>query len=152
MASGRLRESAACGADAKKLQFIEELTTNTDVVQLNVLAEILSRNAKTEYLRRYKLGSATDRKTFKAMLPVVTYEDLLPEIWRIANGDRSAILSSHPVSEFLTSSGTPTGERKLMPTIEEKLAGLIRGCVEDLNDERDGSIREGEALSRPWRY
>ncbi|URD72968.1 Indole-3-acetic acid-amido synthetase [Musa troglodytarum] len=107
--------------DAEKLRFIEEMTANPDAVQEKVLAEILTRNAETEYLRRYGLGGATDRLTFKAKVPVVTYEDLQPEIQRIANGDRSAILSAHPISEFLTSSGTSAGERKLMPTIKEEL-------------------------------
>ncbi|XP_077220589.1 putative indole-3-acetic acid-amido synthetase GH3.1 [Tasmannia lanceolata] len=111
----------ACEKDAKALDFIEEMTKNCDEVQLKVLAEILSRNAETEYLMEYKLGGATDRETFKAKIPVVTYEDLQPEIQRIANGDRSPILSSHPISEFLTSSGTSAGERKLMPTIEEEM-------------------------------
>ncbi|WOK92325.1 putative indole-3-acetic acid-amido synthetase GH3.8 [Canna indica] len=112
---------AANEKDAEKLRFIEEMTSNPDAVQKNVLAEILTRNAETEYLRRYDLGGATDRATFKANVPVVTYEDLQPEIQRIANGDRSAILSAHPISEFLTSSGTSAGERKLMPTIKEEL-------------------------------
>lgn len=92
----------ACEKDAKALQLIEELTRNADAVQERVLAEILSRNAETEYLRRYRLDGATDRETFKSKLPTVTYEDLQPEIQRIANGDRSAILSAHPISEFLT--------------------------------------------------
>ncbi|XP_058081181.1 probable indole-3-acetic acid-amido synthetase GH3.1 [Magnolia sinica] len=112
---------AACEKDAKALQFIEEMTRNADAVQEKVLAEILSRNAATEYLQRYKLDGATDRDTFKSKIPVVTYEDLQPEIQRIANGDRSPILSAHPISEFLTSSGTSAGERKLMPTIPEEL-------------------------------
>ncbi|KAJ0973748.1 hypothetical protein J5N97_015713 [Dioscorea zingiberensis] len=112
---------AACEKDAEKLRFIEEMTTNADEVQAKVLAEILSRNAETEYLKRYDLGGMTDRKTFKSKLPVVTYENLQPEIQRIANGDRSAILSARPISEFLTSSGTSAGERKLMPTIKEEL-------------------------------
>ncbi|KAJ4755531.1 Auxin-responsive GH3 family protein [Rhynchospora pubera] len=112
---------AANEKDAEKLRFIEDMTMNTDAVQERVLAEILSRNAETEYLKRYKLDGATDRETFKAKLPVVTYEDLQPDIQRIANGDRSPILSSHPISEFLTSSGTSAGERKLMPTIREEL-------------------------------
>ncbi|XP_047314869.1 probable indole-3-acetic acid-amido synthetase GH3.1 [Impatiens glandulifera] len=112
---------AACEKDAKALQLIEDLTKNADSVQEKVLAEILTRNAHTEYLRRFKLGEATDRKTFKSNLPVITYEDLQPEIQRIANGDTSAILSSHPISEFLTSSGTSAGERKLMPTIKDEL-------------------------------
>ncbi|PRQ48112.1 putative GH3 family protein [Rosa chinensis] len=107
--------------DAKALQFIEETTKNTDAVQERVLIEILSRNAETEYLKRFGLNGATDRDTFKSKIPVVTYEDLQPEIQRIANGDRSPILSSHPISEFLTSSGTSAGERKLMPTIHEEL-------------------------------
>ncbi|KAK4401714.1 putative indole-3-acetic acid-amido synthetase GH3.1 [Sesamum angolense] len=111
----------ACEKDAKALQFIEEMTRNADSVQENVLAQILTRNAQTEYLQRYNLNGATDRETFKSKIPMVTYEDLQPLIQRIANGDRSPILSAHPVSEFLTSSGTSAGERKLMPTIKEEL-------------------------------
>ncbi|XP_017969901.1 PREDICTED: probable indole-3-acetic acid-amido synthetase GH3.1 isoform X1 [Theobroma cacao] len=112
----------ACEKDAKALQFVEEITKNVDSVQERVLGEILSRNAETEYLKRYKLNGATDRDTFKSKIPVVTYEDLQPEIQRIANGDKSPILSAHPISEFLTSSsGTSAGERKLMPTIHEEL-------------------------------
>lgn len=94
----------ACEKDAKALQFIEEMTKNTDSVQEKVLAEILSRNANTEYLQRFKVGGATDRDTFKSKVPVVTYEDLKPYIDRVANGDRSPIFSSHPISEFLTRS------------------------------------------------
>lgn len=92
----------ACEKDAKALQFIEEMTRNADTVQERVLAEILSRNAETEYLKRFKLDGAIDRETFKTKIPVITYEDIQPEIQRIANGDRSPILSAHPISEFLT--------------------------------------------------
>ncbi|CAH2077799.1 unnamed protein product [Thlaspi arvense] len=105
----------------RTLQLIEELTSNADQVQRRVLEEILTRNADVEYLRRHDLGGRTDRETFKNVMPVITYEDIQPEINRIANGDKSPILSSQPISEFLTSSGTSGGERKLMPTIEEEL-------------------------------
>ncbi|XP_062189504.1 indole-3-acetic acid-amido synthetase GH3.8 [Phragmites australis] len=107
--------------DAEKLRFIEEMTSNVDAVQERVLAEILGRNAETEYLAKCGLAGATDRSTFRARVPMATYEDLQPYIRRIADGDRSPILSGHPVSEFLTSSGTSAGERKLMPTIEDEL-------------------------------
>ncbi|XP_010438643.1 PREDICTED: indole-3-acetic acid-amido synthetase GH3.5 [Camelina sativa] len=105
----------------QKLQLIEDLTSNADQVQRRVLEEILTRNADVEYLRRHDLNGRTDRETFKNVMPVITYEDIQPEINRIANGDKSLILSSKPISEFLTSSGTSGGERKLMPTIEEEL-------------------------------
>ncbi|KAI9089100.1 hypothetical protein K1719_029379 [Acacia pycnantha] len=111
----------ACEEYAKALQFIQEMTQNPDSVQERVLSEILSRNTDTEYLRRFHLNGATDRDAFKSKVPVVTYEDLQPDIQRVANGDRSSIFSSHPISEFLTSSGTSAGERKLMPTISEEM-------------------------------
>ncbi|XP_056161200.1 probable indole-3-acetic acid-amido synthetase GH3.1 [Syzygium oleosum] len=114
------RRRPAHEKDVEALEFIEEMTRNCDSVQERVLGEILSGNSDTEYLQRFQLGGKTDRDTFKAKVPVVTYEDLKPEIQRIANGDRSKILSSRPISEFLTSSGTSAGERKLMPTIEEE--------------------------------
>ncbi|KAF8663799.1 hypothetical protein HU200_055130 [Digitaria exilis] len=113
---------AACERDAEKLQFIEEKTRDFDAEQARVLAEILARNNGAEYLRRHGMEGRTDRASFKERVPVVTYEDLRPEIERIANGDRSNIISSHPITEFLTSSGTSAGERKLMPTIEDELS------------------------------
>ncbi|XP_074311035.1 indole-3-acetic acid-amido synthetase GH3.6-like [Silene latifolia] len=105
----------------RALEFIEEVTQNVDEVQNRILSEILTRNANVEYLQRHGLNGVTDRETFKKTIPVSKYEDLVPDINRIANGDQSRILSSHPISEFLTSSGTSGGERKLMPTIEEDL-------------------------------
>uniref|UniRef100_A0ACD5YBY0 Uncharacterized protein n=1 Tax=Avena sativa TaxID=4498 RepID=A0ACD5YBY0_AVESA len=95
---------------------------NVDSVQERVLAEILGRNVDTEYLRNCGLdGGTADRATFRAKVPVASYDALHPYIQRIANGDRSPILSTHPVSEFLTSSGTSGGEPKLMPTVEDEL-------------------------------
>ncbi|KAM0866170.1 hypothetical protein ACQ4PT_042806 [Festuca glaucescens] len=108
--------------DAERLRFIEEMTSDVDAVQQRVLAEILARNAGTEYLANCGLDAATaDRDTFRAKVPVVSYDALQPYIQRIVDGDRSPILSTHPVSEFLTSSGTSAGERKLMPTVEDEL-------------------------------
>ncbi|CAA7035872.1 unnamed protein product [Microthlaspi erraticum] len=117
----RMSSPTTSEKDVKALKFIEEMTRNPDSVQEKVLGEILTRNSDTEYLKRFDLNGSIDRKTFKAKVPVVTYEDLKLEIQRISNGDRSPILSSHPITEFLTSSGTSAGERKLMPTIEEDL-------------------------------
>jgi auxin responsive GH3 family protein len=104
-AAGRVKTAlgvAACDRDAEKLELIEELTKGFDAVQEKVLATILARNNGAEYLRRHGMEGRTDRDAFKARVPVVTYEDLRPEIERIANGDRSNIISSHPITEFLT--------------------------------------------------
>ncbi|KAH7675754.1 GH3 family protein [Dioscorea alata] len=106
----------------KALEFIEDVTTNAGEVQNRVLSEILKQNSKTEYLHLHGLnGAGDDIASFKKLMPMVKYEDLQPDILRIANGDKSPILCSRPISEFLTSSGTSGGERKLMPTIEDEL-------------------------------
>ncbi|KAF5461039.1 hypothetical protein F2P56_020866 [Juglans regia] len=105
----------------KTLLFIEDITTNADEVQKRVLSEIVSRNANVEYLQRHGLKGHTDRETFKKVMPVIAYEDIQADVTRIANGDTSPILCSSPICEFLTSSGTSAGERKLMPTIEEDM-------------------------------
>lgn len=86
----------------KALELIEQVTSNPDEVQVKVLSEILTRSAHVEYLERHGLSGKTDRLTFKKIIPVVKYEDLQPYITRIANGDTSPILCSHPISEFLT--------------------------------------------------
>lgn len=86
----------------KSLQYIEDVTSNADEVQTRVLAEILSRSASVEYLQRHGLNGHTDKETFKKVMPIVKYEDLKPDIDRIANGDTSPILCSVPISEFLT--------------------------------------------------
>ncbi|CAN4103423.1 unnamed protein product [Withania somnifera] len=81
-------------------------------------------------------------------MPVVTYEDLKPDIDRIANGDRSSILCSQPVSEFLTSSGTSGGERKLMPTVEEELGrrSLLYSLLVPVMDQFVPDLQKGKGM------
>ncbi|EMS61556.1 hypothetical protein TRIUR3_30957 [Triticum urartu] len=115
----------APGAHREALDFIEHVTANAGKVQQCVLTEILAQNATAEYPRRYGVSSSSSPldavDAFRRCVPLVTYEDLQPDILRIANGDSSPILSGKPISEFLTSSGTSGGERKLMPTIADEL-------------------------------
>nr|XP_016461587.1 PREDICTED: indole-3-acetic acid-amido synthetase GH3.6-like [Nicotiana tabacum] len=110
----------------KDLEFIEEVTSNVDEVQMRVLAEILSQNAHVEYLQRHNLNGSTDRETFKKVVPVITYEDIQPDIKRIAYGDKSPILCSQPISELLSSSGTSGGESKLIPTTEPEIGRRLQ--------------------------
>ena len=86
----------------RALEFIEDVTMNAKEVQMQVLSEIITRNSNVEYLQRHGLNGRVDADTFKKIVPVVTYEDMLPDIERIANGDMSPILCSKPISEFLT--------------------------------------------------
>ncbi|MQL87508.1 hypothetical protein Taro_020055 [Colocasia esculenta] len=83
------------------MRLLEDLTTNAGQVQQQVLTEILTRNAGTEYLRGF-LGGRVDRHLFKEKVPIVDYEQVKPYIERLANGEPSSIISSQPISELLT--------------------------------------------------
>ncbi|KAJ3683718.1 hypothetical protein LUZ60_013945 [Juncus effusus] len=115
--------------DGKKLEFkgekalveLERLTMNAREVQERTLMEILSRNGKTEYLRKYMEGTSKDICEFKSRVPIVTYEVVQPYVERISNGEDSSILSGHHITELLRSSGTSGGEPRLMPSIAEDL-------------------------------
>ncbi|KAL9297622.1 hypothetical protein ACSQ67_023518 [Phaseolus vulgaris] len=132
----------------KALEYIEDVTSNADEIQTRVLAEILSSSAHAEYLQRHGLDGRTERESFKKIMPVVTYEDLKPDIDRIANGDTSPILCSKPISEFLTSSGTSGGERKLMPTIEDELQrkSLLYSLLMPVMDQFVPGLEKGKGM------
>ncbi|KAK8648777.1 hypothetical protein V6N13_129520 [Hibiscus sabdariffa] len=100
------------------LKMIEELTANAEQIQEQLLAQILERNAGTEYLSRF-LSGKTDKELFKMNVPLVSYEDIKPYIDRIADGDKSNILSAESVIEFYKSSGTSGGKPKLIPVTAE---------------------------------
>ena len=87
--------------NTQALEIIEEMTKNAGEVQKLVLADILKQNGETEYLQRFNLDGVTYTKTFTSKVPCITYEDIRPEIQRMENGDRSAILTALPVSDFL---------------------------------------------------
>ncbi|KAM3343313.1 hypothetical protein P3S68_025402 [Capsicum galapagoense] len=60
----------------KVLQFIEEVTTDVD--------------------ERHGLNGHTDRETFKKVIPVITYEDIQPDINCIAHGDKLQSCAPNP--------------------------------------------------------
>ncbi|KAI3989535.1 hypothetical protein MKX01_035297 [Papaver californicum] len=116
--------------DGKRLEYkgdealkdLQHLTTNANEVQENILKEIITRNGSTEYLKKFMMdgvSSSTMISLFKKRVPLVSYARIRPYIQRIANGEDSSILSGHPITEMLCSSGTSAGVPKLMPTIAE---------------------------------
>ncbi|CAA7044222.1 unnamed protein product [Microthlaspi erraticum] len=102
------------------LKELERITSKAAEVQDNILRGILERNKDTEYLRKYMKGSK-DVMEFKRSVPIIKYTDVCPYIQRIANGEDSSLITGHPITELLCSSGTSGGEPKLMPTIPEDL-------------------------------
>lgn len=93
------------------LKVLEELTRNASQIQDQLLLNILSQNANTEYLLRFHLmnhhhldpiNNNNIKQVFKERVPVVVYEDIKPYIQRIASGQPSHIISAQPITELLT--------------------------------------------------
>ncbi|GMI67850.1 Gretchen Hagen 3.17 [Hibiscus trionum] len=125
------------------LKMIEEMTTNAEQIQDELLRGILRRNAGTEYLRRFLHGQA-DKQLFKKNVPIVSYEDLKPYIDRIANGETTDILLAEPITGFFMSSGTSGGQPKLTPVTADvtKKNGLFRNLFESPVMKQFGDINE----------
>ncbi|KAJ4968371.1 hypothetical protein NE237_015072 [Protea cynaroides] len=141
----------SCDPNEKEgsLKLVDDLTRNANQVQQQILKEILTQNADTEYLRGF-LGSGKgfDRELFKNKVPIVKYEDIKPYIERIANGESSQIISAQPISELLTSSGTSGGQPKLMPSTAEDLnrkTFLYNLLVHVMNQYVDG-LDQGKGI------
>ncbi|KAJ6951078.1 LOW QUALITY PROTEIN: hypothetical protein NC651_004671 [Populus alba x Populus x berolinensis] len=72
------------------------MTRNTDSVQEDVLAKILDRKTlRSSNLKRFNLD--------RSEIPMIRYEELQPEIQRIANGDRTSIFINSTPSHSGTS-------------------------------------------------
>jgi hypothetical protein len=83
------------------LEFLEDATSYPLIEQDRILEHILSKNANTEYVRRYQLNGATDINSFREHLPVSDYEMYKEYINRIFHGDTSPILTADPVVQFM---------------------------------------------------
>lgn len=68
------------------------------MVQIETLKKILEENGSAEYLQNLGLNGRTDSKSFKDCVPIVTHNDLEPYIQRIADGDRSPVLTRKPIT------------------------------------------------------
>ncbi|KAK4743124.1 hypothetical protein SAY87_001125 [Trapa incisa] len=128
------------------LRVIEDLTSNANLIQDQLLREILAQNARTEYLNRF-LDGQLDKEAFKRQVPVVQYEDIKPYMERIANGEPSDI-SSQPITQLLTSSGTSGGKLKLMPSTAEDLErrALFQNLLVPVMNKYVEGLDQGKAM------
>ncbi|KAL1201537.1 4-substituted benzoates-glutamate ligase GH3.12 [Cardamine amara subsp. amara] len=129
------------------LKDLEELTSNTKQIQDNVLEEILTLNANTEYLQRFLHGSS-DKELFKENVPVVSYDDVKPYIERVANGEPLNVISGGPITGFLMSSGTSGGIQKIFPVnnkYSEDMTFIYALSSQIITKHIEG-IQQGKAL------
>ncbi|KAL8530891.1 hypothetical protein ACS0TY_007789 [Phlomoides rotata] len=144
--------------DGKKLEYkgvealkeLERLTSKAGEVQEEILRKILEQNWNTEYLNKYLGGSISSKSVylFKNRVPPIAYKDIRSYITRIANGEDSSLITGHPVTEMLCSSGTSAGEPKLMPSITEDLdrRTFLYNLIMPIVNQHVPGLDEGKAM------
>lgn len=75
------------------------------------LDSLLAANAGTRYLRAH--GSPRDETEFRARIPVVSHQDLLPDLLRIQDGAADVLFAGRPVAYERTSGSA--GGAKVIP-------------------------------------
>jgi hypothetical protein len=97
----------------RSLRHFNALCRTPVQAQDRLLAEILGRNADTEFGRRHGFGGITSFRQFQQRVPIASYEDLEPYINAEMQGQPNQLTKDPPVL-FTTTSGT-TGARKYIP-------------------------------------
>ncbi len=88
--------------------------------QREVLQELVTAAQYTEFGKKYQFSKLFSIKDFKKSIPIHEYNDLMPYIQRMMDGEEN-ILWNTPINWFAKSSGTSSGKSKFIPISEESL-------------------------------
>jgi hypothetical protein len=110
----------------RHLRAFEEATHNPREWQERILAQILHRQADTDFGRDHHFAAIGTPAEFRHNVPVAPYEYVEPYITRLRKGDHRALLADPSVYMFALTSGT-TATRKFIPVTPQYLADYKRG-------------------------
>ncbi|KAJ9188252.1 hypothetical protein P3X46_003624 [Hevea brasiliensis] len=110
----------------KVIEEFEAMTKDTERVQIETLKKILEENGSAEYLQNLGLNGRTDPQSFRDCVPIITHKDMEPYIQRIADGDRSPVLTRKPITTISLSSGTTQGKPKYLPFNDELMEDTLQ--------------------------
>jgi len=103
------------------------------------LMGLLHANQNTAFGKRYGFSAISSVRDFQESVPILSYEDYLPYIERIADGEEG-VLTEEKVLLFEPSSGS-TSATKLIPytkSLQEEFLSGLTPWLEDLQANFDG--------------
>lgn len=134
----------------KRLNQIELFKKYPEETQEELLYKLLARASITEWGRKYEYSSITTIKGYQNRIPIQTYEDIIPFVERLRDGE-SNILWPGEMKWFAKSSGTTSTKSKFIPVSRESLEDChYRGAKDILaiysNNNPDTKIFSGKGL------
>ena len=130
---------------ALKVRRWKRSSKNVAAAQKTILRRLLVKNKDTKFGVKYSFGAIESVSDFQQIVPIQSYEDVLPFIEQEALG-HLCVLTADPVQRFGTSSGS-TKALKLVPYT----ASLISDFQEGINPwlyyimSRNPAIMKGKA-------
>jgi hypothetical protein len=104
----------------KRLEQINLFKKFPEETQQEVLYQLLTKSANTEWGRRYDYSSISSVRDFQGRVPLQSYEDLIPYVERLRKGEAN-LLWPGEVRWFAKSSGTTFTKSKFIPVTRESL-------------------------------
>lgn len=104
----------------KRFHQLELFKKYPQEVQAEVLQNLLSAAAQTEWGRRYDFKSIDSEEEFRQRVPLSRYEELEPDIQRLRRGEGN-IFWPGEIKWFAKSSGTTNAKSKFLPVSEEHI-------------------------------
>ncbi|MBN2616543.1 MAG: GH3 auxin-responsive promoter family protein [Bacteroidales bacterium] len=98
----------------KRSQQIEHFMAHPTEVQHDEFQKLISTAVDTEWGKKYDYESIKNHETYRERVPVSTYEELLPHIEKIRNGQQN-VLWPEEIKWFAKSSGTTNSNSKFIP-------------------------------------
>ena len=104
----------------KRVHQIDLFKKHPFEVQDELLLQLVSDASKTEFGLKHSFSKVKSYNNFKSVVPLQTYDDVLPFIERIKAGEQN-ILWHSDILWFAKSSGTTNQRSKIIPVSKESL-------------------------------
>jgi hypothetical protein len=104
----------------KRINQIELFKKFPEETQQEVLYSLLAKASKTEWGKEHDYTSISTIRDFQNRMKVQTYEDLMPYVERLRNGECD-LLWPGEIKWFAKSSGTTCAKSKFIPVTRESL-------------------------------
>ncbi len=124
---GKFIELKTLAGPLRSIKYINEFRvalTNPLKIQTKILKEILKKNKNTNYGRLYNFSGIKTIEDYQNQVPVITYEDIIPFIQKIKDGEQN-ILTKDKILFLATTSGT-TSSVKLIPVTKDRMKNFKR--------------------------
>ncbi|GHU56650.1 hypothetical protein FACS189411_07840 [Bacteroidia bacterium] len=110
---------------------IEMFAQHTDEIQRKQLKSLLSAARHTEWGEKYDFKNIRTYKDFAERLPLQSYDDIKPYVFRMINGEKN-VLWPRRMTWYAKSSGTTNDKSKFIPITREIRKSQYKGgfdCV-----------------------